>query len=117
MRPEERDAAYIWDMLDGARTARDLMSGASLESFLNDRKLQLALERTVEIIGEAASRVSESFRQAHPTIPWRKIVAQRNVLAHEYGEVSQDRMWNLATTDIPALIIALEPLVPQPPSQ
>jgi uncharacterized protein with HEPN domain len=74
--------------------------------------MQLAVERLVEIIGEAAQRISEPLRQAHPEIPWRSIIAQRHVLAHEYGEIKQDRMWRLVADDLPKLLEALAPLAP-----
>lgn len=115
MRPEEKESAHLWDMLDAARTVLQMTAGTTLAQYLADRKLQLAVERAVEIIGEAAGRVSESFRRSHPEIPWRGIIAQRHVLAHDYGDIKQDRMWNLATTHLPSLISKLEPLVPQPP--
>jgi len=112
MPPDERDVAYLWDMLEAARTARDFTAGATLEDYLGDRKLQLAVERVIEIIGEAARRVSESFRSDHPEIPWRAIIGQRHVLAHEYGEIKQERIWNVATERVSELIALLEPLVP-----
>ncbi|MCX6054235.1 MAG: DUF86 domain-containing protein [Chloroflexi bacterium] len=93
----ERDAAYLWDMLDLARSACEFAAAVRLETYQRDRKLQLAVERTVEIIGEAARRVSEEFRNGYPEIPWRGMIAQRNVLAHEYGEIKQERMWLLVT--------------------
>ena len=77
----------------------------------------LAVERAVEIIGEAARRVSEEFRSAHPEIPWRSMIAQRNVLAHEYGEIKHERMWLLVTEHLPALIRDLEKLVPPIPPE
>ena len=117
MRPEDRVAAYLWDMLDAARTVRQIAHGVTLDQYLGDRKLQLAVERAVEIIGEAAGRVSDSFREAHPEIPWRQIIGQRNVLAHEYGDIKQDRMWILATTHVPDLISTLESLLPPPPPE
>lgn len=73
--------------------------------------MRLLLERRVEIIGEAARHVSEDFRTAHPEIPWRKIVAQRNILAHEYGDIDDEIMWDVATISMPALLRMLEPLV------
>ncbi len=73
------------------------------------------MEREVEIIGEAARHVSKPFQDAHPRIPWRKIIVQRHVLAHEYGEIRQDLMWALASAHIPQLIDMLTPLVPPPP--
>jgi uncharacterized protein with HEPN domain len=117
MQPGERDAGYLWDMLDSARTVRDFVAGVRFEEFLRDRKLQLAIERSVEIIGEASRRISEEFKQAHPEIPWRRIIAQRNVLAHEYGEIKQERMWLVATVHVPALIPQLEALIPPLPPQ
>ena len=108
MPPDERDAASLWDMLDAARAVGEFVAGLEFADYAKDRKSQLA----VEIIGEAARRVSDSFQAEHPYIPWRMIVAQRNVLAHEYGEIKQERMWLLVTTHIPDLVRKLEPLVP-----
>jgi uncharacterized protein with HEPN domain len=102
-------------MLDAARTVSEFTRGIRLGDYMKDRKLQLAIEREIEIIGEAARRVSDSFKEAHPEIPWRLIVAQRNVLAHEYGEIIQERIWNLATKNVPELIAKLEPLIPALP--
>ena len=115
MRPEERDAAYIWDMLDSARTLHDFVKGVSFYDYSQDKKLQLAVERALEIIGEAARRVSETYRQAQPEIPWQSIIAQRNVLAHEYGEIKQELIWKVVTIRIPELISSLEKLIPAPP--
>jgi len=112
MPPENRDAAYIWDMVDAARTIQDFTAGVSLADYLLDRKLQLAVERAIEIIGEAARLVSAELKAQHPEIPWRQVVAQRNVLAHDYGEIKQDRIWLVATNRIPELVAQLQPLLP-----
>ena len=64
MLPVERDSAYLWDMLDSARSACEFTAGEPFDTYQRDRKLQLAVERAVEIIGEAARRVSEQFRLA-----------------------------------------------------
>jgi uncharacterized protein with HEPN domain len=117
MLPDERDAGYLWDMLDSARTVQGFVSGLRFQEFLSDRKLQLAIERCVEIVGEASRRISQEFKQAHPEIPWKRILSQRNVLAHEYGEIKQERMWQVATIHVPALIPQLEALVPPPPPE
>jgi uncharacterized protein with HEPN domain len=95
MPPDERDAAYLWDMLDAARFVREATVDVSLADYQENRVLHRAVE--------------------HPEIPWAKIVAQRNVLAHEYGEIKQDRMWALATVKIPELLVKLESLVPPLP--
>lgn len=115
MRPEDRDAAYLWDMREAARTARDLVAGMDLDAFLADRRTQLALERSLELVGEAARRVSESLREAHPEIPWRAIVGLRNVIAHDYGELDASRVYSAAVRDVPALLDLLEPLLQSAP--
>jgi uncharacterized protein with HEPN domain len=79
-----------------------------------DEVLQSAVERKLEIIGEAARNVSEAFQEKHPEIPWRGIISQRHFLAHEYGEVRQEKLWRVATVRIPELIAVLDPLLPPP---
>jgi uncharacterized protein with HEPN domain len=111
MPPENKDAAYLWDMLDSARTISQFTTGITIEGYLKDRKLQLAVERSLEIIGEAAKNVSSEFQNNHPEIPWGKIIAQRNVIAHEYGEIRQERIWTVVSSNIPELVEKLEPLV------
>jgi uncharacterized protein with HEPN domain len=112
MRPHEADLGYLWDMLDATRAVRQFVSGRTFQDYLKDRMMRGAIERNIEIIGEAASKVSAPFQDAHPEIPWRRIVAQRNVLAHEYGEIKHELMWRVATVRVPELIANLEPLTP-----
>ena len=111
MQPDKRDAAYLWDMLDAARTVEQLSSSMDFSQYSNDRRTQLAIERSLEIIGEAAGRVSTSFRNSHPQIPWRQIIGQRNILIHEYGEIKQERIWKVVRENIPQLIELLEKFV------
>ena len=111
MQPEQRDAGYLWDMLDAARTVEQLTSNQDFARYSNDRRTQLAVERSLEIIGEAASKVSASFRNAHPEIPWRQIIGQRNVLIHEYGEIKQERIWKTVRENVPQLIELLKQFV------
>ncbi|MGE5612070.1 MAG: DUF86 domain-containing protein [Bacillota bacterium] len=117
MPPEERDAAYLWDMLDAAKTVRSMIEGVAFDGYVRNRMLRLAVERAIEIIGEAACHVSPGFRQSHPDILWRGIMAQRHVLAHEYGDIDHELIWRVATVHIPDLIAKLEPLVPLPPNE
>lgn len=111
MQPEEKDAAYFWDMLDAAKTVCGFVKGVKFYQYQGDRKLQFAVERAIEIIGEAARNVSKDFQEAHPEIPWRGIIGQRHMLAHEYGEIKQERIWLVAVERIPELIKLLEPFV------
>ena len=117
MQPESKDAAYLWDMLDAARAIQTFVLSRSFEEYQADRMLRGAVERHIEIIGEAASRVSRGFRAAHPEIPWQRIIAQRNVLAHEYGEIDDGLVWRVATGRIPELIGQLKQIMPPPPSE
>lgn len=117
MLPDEHDAGYLWDTLDAARAAREFTWGLDFAGYMQDRKVQFAVERAIEIIGEAARGVSDGFRQAHPEIPWRSIIGQRNVLTHDYGQIRHDRVWDVAAVHLPALIVLLEPLIPAPPAE
>jgi uncharacterized protein with HEPN domain len=117
MPPEKQDAAYLWDMLEAAREVVALVVGMRHAQYVSDRKTQLAVERAVEIIGEAARKISDGYKAAHGAIPWRKIIAQRHVLAHEYGEIKQDRMWVVATVNVPELIGQLEAMIPPLPPE
>ena len=113
----KRDPAYLLDMLQAAREMRELSANLTWETFQQSRLHQHAMVRLIEIIGEAASRVSRGFRAAHPEIPWQRIIAQRNVLAHEYGEIDDALVWRVATDRIPELTGQLERIVPAPPSE
>jgi uncharacterized protein with HEPN domain len=108
---EIEDQALLLDTLDSARAVREMVAGMDLQTYAGDRRTRRAVEREVEMIGEAARKVSESFRLAHPQIPWRKIMGQRHRLAHEYGEIEDEILWRVATVHIPELIILLDPLV------
>jgi uncharacterized protein with HEPN domain len=107
-----RDEAYLLDMLIAARDAVSFLRGLSAEQFRASRVHQLAVVKAVEIVGEAAARVSEPIRAAHPEIPWREIMGMRHRLVHGYFEVDLDKVWQTVQNDLPPLIANLEPLVP-----
>jgi len=115
MQPNSRESGYLWDMLQAARRLQDFTAGLSYEAYLESILLQSAVERQLEILGEAARRMSDDFRQVHPEIPWSDIIGQRNVIAHQYEEIRQERIWSVVTSDIPTLIAQLEPLIPPLP--
>ena len=112
---KKADAALLWDMLDAAKAIHSFVTGKTFHHYLTERMLRGAVERHLEIIGEAAKGVSKTFQKAHPEISWQRIIAQRHVLAHEYGEIKLELIWRVATLRIPELIEILEPLVPPPP--
>ena len=111
MKPEARDGGYLWDMLDSARETTELMQGFTLKMLLADARTRRALERTLEVRGEAASRVSAPMRDAHADIPWTKIIGQRNVIAHGYAVIDYGRLFQTVTSDLPRLVAYLERVV------
>ena len=112
MLPEERDAAYLWDMLSAAREVRDMLVGVSLDQFQTALIIMRATERCIEIIGEAARRVSKVTQLSQKDIPWSDLIGQRNILAHEYGQIDHELLYKTATEDVPQLIALLEQRVP-----
>ncbi|MCX6083182.1 MAG: DUF86 domain-containing protein [Chloroflexi bacterium] len=111
MRPEERDLAYLWDMREEARQIAAFLKGIPYAKFVQNNMVRYAVERSLMIIGEAANHVSDEFQDAHPEIAWRQIIGQRNVLAHEYGDIKVDRIWSAAAISVPLLLQELEKLV------
>jgi uncharacterized protein with HEPN domain len=116
MPPEKADVAYLWDMWDAAQAVREFVFGKTFYHYQHDRMLRGAVERHLEIIGEAANRVSLDCRANHPEILWRSIIAQRHVIAHEYGEIKHELIWKVATVHVPELITQLESLIPKSPN-
>jgi len=100
-------------MRETAREISEFVKGVNYIEFVENRMVRYAVERQLMVIGEAANHVSEKFQDEHPEIPWRQVVGQRNVLAHEYGDIKIERIWSAATINIPAILKALGPLVPE----
>ena len=105
------DQVSLVDMLVHATEAVELLGEADRKDLESDRIMQLALTRLMEIVGEAASRVSEATRQRHPQIPWRRIIGTRNRLAHGYDVVDLDILWDIVRNDLPPLIGQLGEIV------
>jgi uncharacterized protein with HEPN domain len=107
-----RDEGYLLDILNEARFVQSFVQGIDLEMFRWDALRQRAVVRSIEIIGEAARRVSAEFQEQHPEIPWPAIIGMRNRLIHEYDTIDLGIVWEVAQEDIPELIALVEPLVP-----
>ena len=110
-----RDAASLADLLDAARTILSHAVGVSEAEFRTSPVLQDAVLYRINVIGEAARRLSEDFRAHHPEIPWRDIIAMRNRVVHEYESVDPAKVWVVIERDIPELIGQIEPLLLPPP--
>jgi uncharacterized protein with HEPN domain len=98
-------------MLDHAREAVAMATGKTREDLDTDRKLNLALVRLLEIVGEAANRTPADERRQYREIPWAQIVGLRNRLIHGYDSVDFEILWQIINHDLPALIDALERIV------
>ena len=116
MRPDDKEMSRLWDMLDAARMAVEFTRDLNCEDFLMDRKTRNAVERNLEIIGEAARCLSLETRNAYPDIPWKSIIGLRNIIAHEYGEILYENLWGICMNRLPILITELEAIgVDNPP--
>lgn len=101
------DRVSLAQMLDHAREAVEMAAGRTRGDLDSDRMLMLALTRLVEIVGEAARRVSDKTRSNHPEIPWSQIVGMRDRLTHGYDVVDLDLLWDTIELDLPPLVAQL----------
>ena len=104
-------AVRLRHMLDHAREAVAMAAGKTRDDLDTDRKLNLALVRLLEVVGEAASRTPDDERSHYPQIPWGQIVGLRNRLIHGYDSVDFDILWQIVNHDLPPLIAALDKIV------
>jgi uncharacterized protein with HEPN domain len=105
------DVVRLRDMLDAAQAAVRVLGGHSAEELEVTEVLALAVSHAVEIVGEAASRLSRSFCDAHPQIPWSEITGMRHRIVHDYFAVDYQRLWDTVRGDLPPLIEQLERLL------
>ena len=103
-----RDEVYLRDILEAARLALEYVHGKTREEFLADVQLQDAVIRRLAILGEAARRVSDATRAAHPGLPWHEMIGMRNIVVHEYDDVDLVVVWSAVMQDLSPLIRALE---------
>ena len=105
---QHNDIIRLHHMLDHAKKASQIADCRDQDELIEDQIKCLALIRLLEIIGEAASHVSDDFQSKYPDIPWSRIVGLRNRLIHGYDAVDMDILWNVLKEDVPKLIEALE---------
>ncbi|UVC11353.1 DUF86 domain-containing protein [Rhizobium sp. TH2] len=105
------DRIRLRHMRESAVVATHFLKGRSRGDLEADLQFQFALVRAIEIVGEAASKISEDTRRANPEIEWQLIISMRNRLIHAYFDVSTDILWNTATEALPPLIQQLNALL------
>ena len=107
------DGIRLRHMLDAAREAASFARCRVRSDMETDRQLVLSLVKDIEIVGEAASQVSDSAKTQMPEIDWQRMIAMRNRLVHAYFSINLDIVWQTVQEDIPTLITQLERIVPQ----
>lgn len=98
---------FIQDMITYARNAIEFIGEATPAELRNDAKSYCATVRAIEVVGEAARRIPEEFKAEFPSVPWRELIAMRNILAHNYDGADPEIIHHTATSDFPALIKVL----------
>ena len=112
MSSKNRDAAYLWDMVQAISHVQNFVEDITYDDYINSHLIQSAVERQLEILGEAAGRISTELRQANPDIDWKRIVGLRNVLIHQYNKVEIETIWKIATTVVIPIKKRLKSLLP-----
>ena len=108
---DSEDVVRLQHMLDAAQEAQGFVKGKRRSNLENDRMLALSLIKEIEIIGEAASRITLSTREQCVDIPWMNVVSMRNRLIHGYFDIDLDRIWFTVAEDLPLLIEALQKIL------
>lgn len=92
---------YLADIEEAMTDARRFAEGNSLEDFLEDRQLRYAIERALEIVGEATSNLSDEVKERNSSLPWSEMRGLRNIVAHAYHRVDPARVWQVVIRDLP----------------
>ncbi len=108
---QSKDRIRMQHILDEANEARKYVEGISFDEFVEDGKTVRAVIRSIEVIGEAASKISIEFRKEHPDVPWQKIIGMRNRLIHVYFDIDYNVIWQTVKENLPPLIEQLQSIL------
>jgi len=100
MREKIKDKSRLEHILKSIDYIIDFTKGISFEDFKTDIKLQFAIVKNIEIIGEASYKLSNDFREQHPEVPWRKIIDSRHVLVHDYYQIRLELIWDIIIKEL-----------------
>lgn len=104
----DKDKAYIFHMLDEIANIEQFLVGIDLDMLIKDIKTSKAIERSLEIIGEAAKNLSEEFKENNKEIPWRDVAGLRDKIIHHYFDVDYKTIWDIVQNNLPELKRVLE---------
>jgi uncharacterized protein with HEPN domain len=102
------DRVRVLHAMEAAQKAVSFLDGREREDVDTDEMLSLAVVRLLEIVGEAASQITQEFRRQHADVPWRYMTELRNRLIHGYFDINLDVVWDTVNTDFPPMIAELE---------
>jgi len=105
------DWVFVGHMLDISQKAVEAVAGKTREAYDRDEILRMALVHFIQVIGEAARKVSTEFQETHSQVPWHEIIGTRHRIVHDYLNVDEDLVWEVVTHDLPELIQALEKIL------
>lgn len=105
------DVVRLRHMLEAAEEAMAFGTGRTREDLDTDRQLARAVQKSIEIVGEAAKRVSFDVREAHPEVPWRAIAGMRDRTVHRYFDIDLDVVWQTLQTELPPLARSLRTIL------
>jgi uncharacterized protein with HEPN domain len=108
---QSKDRIRVQHILDEAGEACKYAKGISFDEFVEDGKTVRAVMRSIEVMGEAASKVSIEFRKEHPDVPWQKIIGMRNRLIHVYFDIDYSIVWQTVKENLPPLIEQLQSIL------
>ncbi len=109
---DDTDKIRLKHMLEAAQETQGFAANQGRTALNSNRMLVLALVEDIEIIGEAASKVSQGCRDSYPQIPWNDIIGMRNYLIHAYFKVDLEQVWSTIQDDLPPLIAELKKILP-----
>ena len=105
------DIVRLQHMLEHAREAVGMIQSKDRANLQRDRMLELSLIRLIEVVGEAAARVTPEGQEKYPSIPWPQVASMRNRLIHGYDQVDLNILWDTIEDDLPPLIVELEKIL------
>ncbi|AUD05697.1 HepT-like ribonuclease domain-containing protein [Spirosoma pollinicola] len=112
-------SAYILltDMLEAVNAIQEYTVGLDYESFLANRMARDAVIRNVQVLGEAANRISKPFRDQYSMIEWMRIIRTRHILVHDYFGLDYEIIWRIITVHIPPLREAVKQILDSAPPE
>lgn len=110
MRDIDRDPIRILHMIEAINCVNEFMTGKKSSDLASDKMLFYAVVKNIEIIGEAAYKLTHEFTEMHPEIPWKQIIRMRHILVHGYYQIDAEQLYNVYTEDLPYLFDRLNKL-------